>query len=410
MVTVSAAEHINAVIAKAKQRVRGAARTVARDRQKDHTQAMVAASLGVLANRLRHGRIAQAAFVNQGVGALRDGYHHAFNAGATDSMDDLGVDEGDPDVVDAAQAGSDLEGWGILVGLIGAAAMADHLGRMQQRADAQQPYLQGLADDVVTGNLDTLSDRLDTYGNSASTVYEWGYGSVASSQGQVPRWNASSDGVVCDWCAEEDGKTYGSTDDIEIWPGDGDFGQDVGCIAGPNCRCSLDWSESEGGDTQAGIDGKDVEAMLSPDFAKRRWFSGMDLVKSITAAGIAVRTGDTGRVLLLQRRLDDGSQGGNWELPGGKLDGEETPWGECARREWQEEVGLPLPDGKVVDEWEQGVYQGFVYRIAREGMLDLMSRTPVHDEVVAWFDPQKMPRICPACATSLRTVTTRGTP
>lgn len=54
----------------------------------------------------------------------------------------------------------------------------------------------------------------------------------------------------------------------------------------------------------------------------------------VKAAGLAVLAADTGRVLMLQRALDeDDLAGGTWECPGGKLDPGETPL-EAAKREW----------------------------------------------------------------------------
>lgn len=63
--------------------------------------------------------------------------------------------------------------------------------------------------------------------------------------------------------------------------------------------------------------------------------------KPVTAAGGVLfrRKNDTVYVLLIFRR-------GVWDLPKGKLEGEESII-ECARREVSEEVGCPLPE--VID-------------------------------------------------------------
>jgi hypothetical protein len=90
------------------------------------------------------------------------------------------------------------------------------------------------------------------------------------------------------------------------------------------------------------------------------------------AAGLAVVADDTGRVLLLQRQLDEEDHNsGKWELPGGKIDAGEAPL-EAACREWTEEVGCSLPEGRLDynrgengRSWisGNGKYQGFVYHV-----------------------------------------------
>src|SRR5262249_12288667 len=84
----------------------------------------------------------------------------------------------------------------------------------------------------------------------------------------------------------------------------------------------------------------------------------------VAVAGLAVRAADTGRVLMLQRALDDEDPaGGTWEFPGGHVETNETP-DEAAAREWQEETGLRFPAGRWSDtSWTSpdGIYQGFVY-------------------------------------------------
>lgn len=89
------------------------------------------------------------------------------------------------------------------------------------------------------------------------------------------------------------------------------------------------------------------------------------------AAGVAVRAADTGRVLMIQRSLDDADRAaGTWEFPGGKLnDGEHPLLG--ARREWQEETGHRFPNGKHVGEWRSGVYHGFVHEVPSEDAVKI---------------------------------------
>jgi 8-oxo-dGTP pyrophosphatase MutT (NUDIX family) len=123
------------------------------------------------------------------------------------------------------------------------------------------------------------------------------------------------------------------------------------------------------------------------------------------AAGIMVLAADTGRVLMLQRSNDpEDPAGGTWEFPGGCLEDGEAPF-EAAKREWQEETGVNLPDGRTLGSWDapNGLYQGFAHEIPSEGDLPL---NVDHDdrkvlnpddpdgddiEVVAWWDPQQLP-------------------
>ena len=90
---------------------------------------------------------------------------------------------------------------------------------------------------------------------------------------------------------------------------------------------------------------------------------------SVTVAGLCVKAADTGRVLLLQRSFVDYADParGCWEFPGGHLDDGETPL-DGARREWSEEIGMPVPGGQLCGGWvsPNGIYQGFVWVVPAE--------------------------------------------
>ncbi|WP_019059947.1 phage portal protein [Streptomyces prunicolor] len=128
----------------------------------------------------------------------------------------------------------------------------------------------------------------------------------------------------------------------------------------------------------------------------------------IAVAGLAVRASDTGRVLMLQRALDPTDPAsGMWEFPGGHMEGDERPM-TAACREWQEETGCVLPFVPDVvaalafgngRSWTHGIYQGFVYDIPSETLLDLTSRDAVTNpddpdgdmiEALAWWDPAQL--------------------
>lgn len=112
----------------------------------------------------------------------------------------------------------------------------------------------------------------------------------------------------------------------------------------------------------------------------------------VQVAGLAVQAEDSGRVLMLQR-----SDTLVWEFPGGHLEDGEMPFG-GARREWQEEVGTALPDGRLLGSWTNGLYQGFVWLIPSETDLVMQDESvpnPDGDEFeqVAWWDPDLLPEL-----------------
>lgn len=121
----------------------------------------------------------------------------------------------------------------------------------------------------------------------------------------------------------------------------------------------------------------------------------------VTAAGVAVRAADTGRVLMLQRSTSDGDPAsGQWEFPGGVLNDGEHPY-IGAKREWQEEMGQRFPRGKHVGSWQSGIYQGFVHEVPSESSvklnLDPEDRRVVDPdgdgkETAAWWHPDHMKR------------------
>ena len=122
----------------------------------------------------------------------------------------------------------------------------------------------------------------------------------------------------------------------------------------------------------------------------------------IVAAGLCVQATDTGRVLMLQRALDPTDPAaGSWEFPGGCLEQDEDAQA-AAFREWCEETGLSLPAGELTGSWTaaNGVYVGFVYTIASEDMLPILSGRDLFSnpddldgdlvEAIAWWTPADM--------------------
>jgi 8-oxo-dGTP pyrophosphatase MutT (NUDIX family) len=141
---------------------------------------------------------------------------------------------------------------------------------------------------------------------------------------------------------------------------------------------------------------------------------GVGKAAEAKAAGIAVRAANTGRVLMIQRSSADSkdSAAGKWEFPGGKLEDGEHPY-DGARREWQEEMGMRLPQGEHVRQWRSGIYHGFVHQVPNEDSvklnLDPEDRRVLNPddpdgddvEVAAWWHPDDMKR-SPAIRDELR--------
>lgn len=101
----------------------------------------------------------------------------------------------------------------------------------------------------------------------------------------------------------------------------------------------------------------------APKFLETVWAS---FYEGVTHAGILlVRLDEEPQVFLTQRatdETDDPDVRDSWETPGGGIEPGEDPLA-AAAREFEEEVGFPLPEHKVVHGWRAGPednYQGFV--------------------------------------------------
>jgi 8-oxo-dGTP pyrophosphatase MutT (NUDIX family) len=115
--------------------------------------------------------------------------------------------------------------------------------------------------------------------------------------------------------------------------------------------------------------------------------------------GVAIRAGNTGRVLMLQRAMVQGDPAaGQWEFPGGHKGYEETDQ-EAGYREWQEETGIFFPKkAQLFSRWESfnGRYIGWVYEVPTEDDVHIDGREDVKNpdgdtfEAVAWFDPRDL--------------------
>ena len=111
---------------------------------------------------------------------------------------------------------------------------------------------------------------------------------------------------------------------------------------------------------------------------------------TIKVAGLVVKAADTGRVLMIQRALDDDDPAaGTWETPGGHLEDGEDPLA-AALREWAEETGSTLPGtASVVGSWTapNGIYRGYVAVVPTEDSVPI--NAPHDDRRVANPDDPK---------------------
>lgn len=98
--------------------------------------------------------------------------------------------------------------------------------------------------------------------------------------------------------------------------------------------------------------------------------------QTVTHAGLLLKALDTGRILMIQRSLrdpDDPAKG-TWEIPGGRLEPHDKTSLHGAVREFEEEIGHPVPPGGVVAHtWvsPSGTYQGHVVVVPSEEGIPL---------------------------------------
>lgn len=120
--------------------------------------------------------------------------------------------------------------------------------------------------------------------------------------------------------------------------------------------------------------------------------------QKVEVSGVALVARDTGRVLMIQRALDEEDPAsGMWEFPGGHHEPGDTTSLHAAIREWEEEVGQVFPEGGLVTHtWTSpnGIYQGHVVEIPSEDDLLLHEGRVVDNpdgdnfEQAAWWDPE----------------------
>jgi 8-oxo-dGTP pyrophosphatase MutT (NUDIX family) len=118
-----------------------------------------------------------------------------------------------------------------------------------------------------------------------------------------------------------------------------------------------------------------------------------------TVAGVVLKALDTGRILMLQRGMEDEKDParGTWEFPGGHVEEGDVSTVHAAIREWEEEVGQRFPEGAaVVHTWTSpnGIYAGYVALVPEERVVVMHDGRVVpnpddpngdHAEQAAWW-------------------------
>lgn len=131
------------------------------------------------------------------------------------------------------------------------------------------------------------------------------------------------------------------------------------------------------------------------------------------AAGLILKALDTGRILMIQRSFDDGTDeedpnAGLWEAPGGHIDDEDDTPLDAAVREWEEETGQEFPGGDLATSWDSdnGVYRAYVITIPSEADVDFSAERSIQNpdgdyfESVAWWEidhAEQNPALRPEC-------------
>ena len=96
-----------------------------------------------------------------------------------------------------------------------------------------------------------------------------------------------------------------------------------------------------------------------------------------------------GRVVLLKNERDE------WELPGGKLELGETPEA-CVVREIEEELGLAVTLGPLLDSWVYHIFEGVDVLILTYGSYPTpfseITHSPEH-KAVGLFSPEEVPSL-----------------
>ena len=99
----------------------------------------------------------------------------------------------------------------------------------------------------------------------------------------------------------------------------------------------------------------------------------------VSVKGVLIRKG---KVILVRNDRDE------WELPGGKLEVDETPVG-CVAREMMEELGLEVSPQLILDSWTYTIARGVHVLVITYGCTESTEREAVlsdENKELRWFD------------------------
>lgn len=99
----------------------------------------------------------------------------------------------------------------------------------------------------------------------------------------------------------------------------------------------------------------------------------------VSVKGVLIRNR---KVILVRNDRDE------WELPGGKLELEETPV-DCVAREMMEELGLEVSPQRILDSWTYTIVPGVHVLVITYGCIERTEREAVlshENKELRWFD------------------------
>lgn len=169
-------------------------------------------------------------FVDEAVGALRDGMREGLRLGVRQAVADRAGRSPTTKAEEPARLGP----------------LLDHLAA--RRAEEQRPFLHGMALAVFTRAARSWRGRSGAYADQVVNAYTEGYGlatlaSTANPGDWLISWHITAPDA-CRPCKGRDGEVF-TVATLPGWPGRGGYG-DI-CEGGSHCRCVLTYQRATGG-------------------------------------------------------------------------------------------------------------------------------------------------------------------
>jgi 8-oxo-dGTP diphosphatase len=109
----------------------------------------------------------------------------------------------------------------------------------------------------------------------------------------------------------------------------------------------------------------------------------VELMNSSAVGTSLIVVNPQGKILLLLRDdKPDIKYPGMWDIPGGNLEGDETPL-ECIQREIQEELGVAMPECRLFEAKQFPDRFEYTFWVAAD--IDIASITLTEGQRLAWF-------------------------